>query len=134
MVEKRDDVFIAVMKYMRQETIQGRDLGDYSKGIDHIHVAYSTIDKTIIRNLFQHAGEGRSYLAPDAYFQLMEHEELQEARLSSAAANQASLKAYNVAIGALVISSAIGIAGIINSIVVALQSDLALRHPRHQAI
>lgn len=62
-------------------------------------------------------------MAPDAYFQLMEHEELQEARLSSAAANQASLKAYNVAIGALVISSAIGIAGIINSIVVALQSD-----------
>ena len=83
MSEKKDDVFIAVLKYMRQETIEGRALGNYDGGVDHIHAAYPTIDREIIRFLFSHGGEGRTYLAPDAYFQLMEHEELQEARLAS---------------------------------------------------
>ena len=52
----------------------------------------------------------------------MEHEELQEARQGLTAANKASTKAYNVVVGALVIPSAIGIVGIINSIVVVLRS------------
>jgi len=116
MSEKKDDVFIAVLKYMRQETIEGRALGNYDGGVDHIHAAYPTIDREIIRFLFSHGGESRTYLAPDAYFQLMEHEELQEARLASAAAHQASRTALKVAVGALVISAVIGIASIITSI------------------
>tara|TARA_B100001971_G_C17931897_1_gene403147 strand:- start:161 stop:556 length:396 start_codon:yes stop_codon:yes gene_type:complete len=75
-------------------------------------------DDTTFLHLFQSSFEsyGEKYwLSTEAYFSLLDYEELQEARASSRDAQTSSKKALRMAIAALVISSVLALTSIVVS-------------------
>ena len=62
---------------------------------------------------FRSLRSGGWALNPDAYFQLLEHEELQEARQATLAANKSAQNALNMARWALLISAVLAATSII---------------------
>ena len=102
LVARKDDFYITALKYARQEM---RETGqvDFNTALEYVGGKHSEINEDAIRDMCNHALRGLAgggwTLSPGAYFQLLEHEELQEAR-------QASSRALIVAISAFLVSSA----------------------------
>ena len=98
----KDDFYITALKYARQKT---RETGqvDFNTALRHVHSNHDEINEDAVRDVCNYALRGLPSggwaMALEAYFQLLEHEELQEAR-------QASSRALIVAIAAFFVSSA----------------------------
>ena len=109
---KKDDVYITLLKYARKETREKGQI-DLDKALKYLYLEHPKVNEGAIKNFCHQAlrglPDGTFALQPGAYFQLLEHEELQEAR-------QASHKALIVAILAVLVSSGAVITSAVASI------------------
>ncbi len=112
MVEKKDDFYITTLKYMRETTVAGAPL-DVDAAVDHVKKINPDAPDNMIRSAYSETrNQNSNGISVNAYFQVLEYEELQQARKAAQDANDSSIKAFRLAFGALVVSSALAIASI----------------------
>lgn len=121
-MSKQDDYYFTFLKYAREKLDVGEGTVDYSDVLKHVRQIHDEVSEPAFKRTFLQAvvpvrdlgrgpvesdiaGGERMVLALEAYFHLLEHEELQEAR-------RASKKAESHAIWALVIAIFIGVSSI----------------------
>ncbi len=122
MGKKKEDYYITLLKYARENMVVGEGEVDYPAVFEHVRSLHSQVSEQAFKRTFLQAVvtviyQGREaheddiasgtplVLSLDAYFHLLEHEELQEAR-------RASLNALIMATLALVISAGLASASI----------------------
>ena len=107
---KKDDLYITALKYAREKSIEGGNLNiqNFQTHVQDIHPKADPNAIALIYNQAIDSSAKRGFIRLPAYFLLLEHEALREAR-------QSSSRSLRVAIGALVISTLVGISSIITS-------------------
>ena len=110
---KKDDFYITTLKFVRQKTVENGGINDSTEATNYVRDMHPTVDETMIFRAYlstrESTGDGRDMMTSEAYFRLMAYEDLQQAR-------ESSMDAMIVAIGALLISSMIGITSIVVSL------------------
>ncbi len=128
----KDDFYITLLKFIRDKTVLGEGVG-YNDARAHIKSTNPEIGDEAFKRIFFNNlaepladfGQGHDIwiqnntphiLTSDAYFHLLEHQELQEVR-------QSSMRAQLTAIAAIIISIAVGGWQIFNSATVILDES-----------
>ena len=104
----KDDYFIAILKYAREEARNNTlDLGDALTYISNLYpeVGNDALGRACNEAIDQLNNAGSYALRMEAYFQLLEYEELQQARQASQDANLWARKAFDRATIAMWISA-----------------------------
>ena len=113
MFRKKDDYYILLLKYAREQIEKGNTV-HFKEVYDHVRAAYPSLNEEAIKRTFFDAMErladfSEGYdgmikketpqtLTLGAYFQLLEHQALQEARRSSNRAFIAAMAAIGIAV------------------------------------
>ncbi len=115
---KKDDLYIAILKYGKEHLQEGVTSEDLIKFLEHKKYEYQYdgyMFKGIFLDVFRKptgtvGGRNLCFMKMEAYFQLLEYEELKEARQSSKTATW-------IAIVAIIISAGLAFASIILGLV-----------------
>ena len=107
---RKEDFYITTLKSVRQQTVEQGKVG-FPETLKQVHDEDPTADEKMIQRVYTHSvnqiDTDEDMMDPDAYFQLMEYEELQQAR-------ESSRTALNFAILALGVSTLVSAGAIIN--------------------
>ncbi len=129
-MDKKDDYYITFLKYAREIMDAGDGTVDYSDMLDHVRSIHREVNEAAFKRTFLQAVATvtdlrREILQEDidkkvpmvlslgAYFHLLEHTELEQARESSTNALRVATKAFWAAIGAMVITVGVAVASFI---------------------
>ena len=129
-MDKKDDYYITFLKYARDKMVVGDGTVDYDDVFEHVHSIHGDVSEHAFKRTFLQAvvtvlfqGRAAHYddidsgtplvLTLEAYFQLLEHEELEQARTSSTKALRVATRALWAAFGAMVITVAVALASFI---------------------
>ena len=121
--KKKDDYYITFLKYAREQMGVGEGTVEYADIFPHVHSIHDDISEQAFKRTFLQAVvtiifQGREardediengtpmVLTLEAYFHLLEHEELQEARM-------ASIKALTMTTFALAVASVLATVSIL---------------------
>ena len=138
---KKDDFYITFLNYARDQLLVGDGTVKYSAVLEHVRSVHSEVNERAFKRTFLQAVEsivhlGRTLRVDDdldvhqlvltleAYFHLLEHQELQEARQASQVANRNAKNAVNVAVGAIVVSIVVAITSIAFNVFQMFSSDV----------
>lgn len=125
-MDKKDDYYITFLKYARERMGAGDGTVDYSDMLDHVCSIHREVNEQSFKRTFLQAvvtviSQRREILEEDiekklpmvlsldAYFHLLEHTELEQARESSTKALRVATSALRVAFGAMVITVAVAV-------------------------
>ena len=109
MAKNEDDFYITTLKYIRKQTLNQSTV-DHPETLRYVLDECPTATEPMITRIYNHSVHDHGHwstMTPDAYFQLMEYEELHQAR-------ESSKTALLFAILALVVSTLVGVGAIIN--------------------
>ncbi|MCH7736125.1 MAG: hypothetical protein IH872_01870 [Chloroflexi bacterium] len=118
---KEDDFYITFLKFASETVSVGDGTINYAKVFEHVHGIHDGISEPAFKRIFLQSVvtiifQGREtrdediendtplVLTTDAYFQLLEHQELQEARKASSMARNLALVAIAVAAASVILS------------------------------
>ena len=129
-MDKKDDYYITFLKYARERMGAGDGTVDYSDMLDHVLSIHREVKEQAFKRTFLQAvvtviSQRREILEEDiekklpmvlsldAYFHLLEHTELEQARESSTNALRVATWALWAAVGAMVITVLVAVASFI---------------------